>query len=561
MSTESSGPDLSSTELSDLTNQTLGPVQAKVKEFNLKAAGAAFNFVKRNLGTFTEPFFRVGMGERYYSPETHGAGLIFWIACAGAGLLPSQFVSVLGFVIIQLELRSFYSIFHGHVLNVCAVLAGLLMARLQKKLGGQNFELIKKYRETGEPYHTRSRGVLRWGGSGYFVALPIIVFLLIFNLPAAVLFIIGLAFNSKLKSEQQAAIMSRYQDAMDADIENKFLEGAALGEFPAKLSYLYEPIDTNMNPLVRQQVAAALVGKPVLGVARPPSRKSDADKPPASPSKPISQSERKSEFRAEALLNAEKTSEPKMDSLIVSAAEAVRSDINKIFTATHMSREKFEKLMKLGFAFRRFFIAGILIVIGLIVAVKLFHRTKPDAKPPVVVAVAVPQSPNYAITPPVVTLPIQDQVQQAAPPTVVPVQDQVQQAAPIAIATPQITRAQWLNKISTALDGNSNAVVQFLSTAKSDFAKLRMLRSGLSDSDDAKYLPTYDGLVRKYNQLADEQVAFVNSSQTYQASLPAAANLEEKFGSLTNTLDGLKQSRQTLLDSLQSACDKLSRLN
>jgi len=176
-----------------------------------------------------------------------------------------------------------------------------------------------------------------------------------------------------------------------------------------------------MNPLVRQQVAAALVGKPVLGVARPPREKNgsqqpDTDNPPTSPTKTGFQSdwaERESEFRAETLPDAKMNPEPTMDSQEISAAEATRSNINKIFTATDMSQEKFDKAIKLGFVFRRLFIAGILIAVILIVGVKLFHRARPYSKPQVAASVSAPQSQNNAAPTPSVT-PVLNQVQPAA---------------------------------------------------------------------------------------------------------------------------------------------------
>jgi len=85
--------------------------------------------------------------------------------------------------------------------------------------------------------------------------------------------------NAKLKSEQNAAIMSRYLDKMDADIENLYLEDAALGKCPTEITYLNHPLDPNMNPEVRKSVAASLVGKPVLGIAKGPRRKGSQPQP------------------------------------------------------------------------------------------------------------------------------------------------------------------------------------------------------------------------------------------------------------------------------------------
>lgn len=123
-----------------------------------------------------------------------------------------------------------------------------------------------KHRSEGSIYHTRSRGIPRWKGNEFFVFLRIEIWLFLFNCPIGVLFAAGYCMNAKLKSEQNAAIMSRYLDKMDADIENLYLEDAALGKCPTEITYLNHPLDPNMNPEVRKSVAASLVGKPVLGI-------------------------------------------------------------------------------------------------------------------------------------------------------------------------------------------------------------------------------------------------------------------------------------------------------
>jgi len=54
MSTESDGPDLA--HVMEIPGEKA--FQNAVAGFNKKAAGAAWNYFKRNLGTVTEPFFR-----------------------------------------------------------------------------------------------------------------------------------------------------------------------------------------------------------------------------------------------------------------------------------------------------------------------------------------------------------------------------------------------------------------------------------------------------------------------------------------------------------------------
>ena len=127
-----------------------------------------------------------------------------------------------------------------------------------------------------------SRGTPRWGNHQGVVALLIVSLLLMFNLPVAALFIAAMIVNSNIRGEQQAAIMSRYLDAMDLELENQHLEDAALGKCPTEKTFLDKPIPENYKPEMRENIAAALVGKPVNIVARAPKSK----KPPGQKQQP-----------------------------------------------------------------------------------------------------------------------------------------------------------------------------------------------------------------------------------------------------------------------------------
>jgi len=68
------------------------------------------------------------------------------------------------------------------------------------------------------------------------VPYGIVIVLLLFDLPAGVLFIISCGMSFKLAGEQQAAIYARYLDALDAKIEQEYLEQAILGKCPAEIT-------------------------------------------------------------------------------------------------------------------------------------------------------------------------------------------------------------------------------------------------------------------------------------------------------------------------------------
>ena len=238
--------------------------QNAVNNFNKQAAGAALNWFKRSLGTLTEPFFRKSMGERYYTYQTFSSGIILWL---GTGLIVLGFADSmsLGAVLYRpSQLFGLAKMFHKPAF---AVLTGVIMAVSQAVLGWQSLQLMAKYRYDGVAYHTRSRGISRWGGAEILVFIGMAGILLMFNLFVGALFIAGYMMNSKLKAEQDAAIMSRYQDAMDAHIEEEYLQDAALGKCPSEITYLNKPLSNALNPEVRKNIAASLVGKPVSGLA------------------------------------------------------------------------------------------------------------------------------------------------------------------------------------------------------------------------------------------------------------------------------------------------------
>jgi len=266
MSEQFDGPGLNNQEFVDLTDQTLSPLLREVSKFNKKTAGEAWSFFKRILGTVTEPYFRKAMGERYYTPEVFGAGVMIWVA----GTLVNCAICA----------------FYGVTASIITIIWGCLLTWNYAHLGRQSLFLMVKYRNEGTAYHTRSRGTSRWGNKEILVFIILAIVFLFMNTVFGVVFVVGYFRNLTLKAEQDEAIRSRYLDALDADIENKYLEGAALGECPTEITYLDKPIDEKWIPEVRKNMAAALVGKPVSGIARHPQRKADSQQPIKSEPKP-----------------------------------------------------------------------------------------------------------------------------------------------------------------------------------------------------------------------------------------------------------------------------------
>lgn len=260
--------DQGTDELVAMSNALGGPVEKKINEFNKKAAGRAWNAFKRALCTATEPFFRIGMGERYCDGS---GGIIVWPLGCMASYYFENVRSLFGVICIE---KRWYSLaaFFNHP-GGCIISSGVLLVLYFRWLA-ESKTVIQKHRNEGMIYHSMSRGLPRFspiGRLGFICA--IMAMLLAFNLVTAVLFVVALIMNQKIVSEQQSAIWGQYLDAIDRKAEDQYLEQAALGECPLELTYLIKPLDPHLNPTVRSDVAGSMVGKPVKGVAKPPTPK------------------------------------------------------------------------------------------------------------------------------------------------------------------------------------------------------------------------------------------------------------------------------------------------
>jgi hypothetical protein len=469
-------------------------------------ASAIMFFIMASAATATDPFWRRKFGERYFTPLRAILSFIGWTFALGLTIYPYVRPDE-KFPLANVPLR----------LTIISNLIswGYLILVLV------HFRTIRRRQVSGELWHSRSRGESIWGSENTARDMLLDVFVVI---GLAVVFPYAAGFYALSRilgymadAAAMRALYNRYLDIRDAQIEAEFMETTLREGFPPhRTAGIYRPLPKRFTGQNRGNIARVLASGAVANR-------------PAATAQPVSST---ATVRA-----GSEVSQPNLVWKIVSPL--VRS-------------KKFWLVVIVGVA-----------VAGLIHFLPSHWHKKSEAKP--VAIEAPPPVVNTSPEIPATTLAKSPAVQTPPPnpapaPTVELPKTAMVQAAPVAIAAPPITREQWLDKISTALDDNANAVVQFERTAKGGFAKLRTLRSALSDNDDAKFLPTFNGVVQKYNQLADEQVAFVNNGQTYRVSLAADtnANLEEKFGSLTNTLNGLKEARQTLLASVQSACDQLA---
>lgn len=121
-------------------------------------------------------------------------------------------------------------------------------------------------------YHSRSRGQPRWSdpANSFAVNLGAPLLLLMLAPVTGAAFLASQLISLSLAAQQQAALHDRYLDALDAQIEGELLQDALLGKCPPEITFLYKPLSPNLKPELRENIAAAAVGKPVKIVAQAP---------------------------------------------------------------------------------------------------------------------------------------------------------------------------------------------------------------------------------------------------------------------------------------------------
>jgi hypothetical protein len=241
-------------------------IESSIRSFNKKAAGALAPAFLRALTNATEIFVRKDLGERFFAGAMSG-GIMIW----GVALLVTYFAdNAAGELLHELGFHLLGRILGHHIIGVILNLG--LMASFMY-FANENAQRLQQFRNEGKTYHSMSRGVPRWGDDpmrNLGIQVGIIAVLLLFAPLTAILFGISRYLSAQEAAKQQAAMYDRYLDAMDAKIEGEHLQDALMGKCAPEVTYLYKPLPANMNPELRENVAAAATGKPVKIVVQAP---------------------------------------------------------------------------------------------------------------------------------------------------------------------------------------------------------------------------------------------------------------------------------------------------
>jgi hypothetical protein len=259
-----------SDDLSQMMDKPGAVMDNALNAMTKKAASTFWGKFKKQLSTASEPLFRKDMGERYLPAGNLQCGCLIWILATAIALCFPSCRSAAAILCKALHWGSLASVFQFWLFTLAT---GAMLASANFAYGNESIALMAKYRADGTAYHTMSRGIPRWGENQTLVAIGITAVLFLFDLPAGILFLASCGMSAKLAAEQQAAIYARYLDALDAKIEQEYLESAILGQCPTEITQLHKPLPPDMNADLRANIAAAAVGKPAKIVAKAPKPK------------------------------------------------------------------------------------------------------------------------------------------------------------------------------------------------------------------------------------------------------------------------------------------------
>jgi hypothetical protein len=219
----------------------------------------------RMLSKGTEVFFRRDMGERHFSPESIANGFMLWGITAVASCFTGTMISP---ILRGLSLDRLAGFFYG---AVWPSIMGCIVIFFYWRFAIENTQRMGEFRSEGKTYHSKSRGVPRWEPSqDLAIRVGAILVLLAFAPIMGLAFIASIYVSANLAAQQQAALYDRYLDMLDAQIEGELLQDALLGKCPPEITYLYKPLPDSLKPELRENIAAAAVGKPVKIVAQAP---------------------------------------------------------------------------------------------------------------------------------------------------------------------------------------------------------------------------------------------------------------------------------------------------
>jgi len=505
-----------------------------IDNYSKKAAGLYVSKFSKALDTAVEPFFRKQMGERYFDGQAAAGGAIVWIV----GTIASSFNGLWLSPIASHHNFDALAKFLDH--PIWAIIPCCFMIVLYWAFCLDNNQFINVTRTAGTLYHSRSRGVSRWGKEGN-VIFAIIVFLVLFVFAPimAVLFFISCGRVSNAADYQRAVLMNMYLDVKDSEIETDKIQDAALGNCEPQITYLYDQLPVDMKPEIRKDIAAAMVPRSPRIVAKSPM----AAKPPEpltqEPAPPIvSAAPEKPAFQEE----------PAAESIAPAGPENVKS------------------LKVLG-------LVGLMLVVGiLVIGAAVYHFTKGSSPAPVpggATKVVEPQKPKLAVVPVVPAPVVQVTVPEPPPIVATPVEPKPQVSAEDAanaakaVAAAEKARADeaLLGKIKSLIDGDADKIAKFKIDSETKLADNAVQIKAVSFFRRGSLTKANDLIKVRFEGLlaSQEQAVTIFRAQLPLIGKPKEMTHQEFLTRLESILSAMEKNRILVLSSIDEVTSGIAK--
>lgn len=255
----------------------------KILDFNLKMLGLLAALLLKPLANATEPLFRKNLGERYLTPMGAFVSFCLWsLVKKLADATPYSFqVTPLQESLNRAQCYDAANWVHTYNLSGKV---GWLITAVYGVMAWRSLIAAGLRRKTGQPWYSMSRGESVFGSENKIrdIIISVVASLILLDVapPAGALFLVSRFLSYYLEARQQSSIYNQYLDAMDAKIQNEYLQRALdQGEPPSATEGLYCPLPRGMKGEPRARVARVVAGGPFEGDEPETGREPQKQKP------------------------------------------------------------------------------------------------------------------------------------------------------------------------------------------------------------------------------------------------------------------------------------------
>ena len=250
------------------SNEFESALRGFIKKSGQRAVAEIGSGLKRALAGGTEPFFRREMGERHLAHNIISHGMFLWFLTIVASLFTGSLIGWL--------LPERFRAVGGFCTSIGWLLSALVLVSFVKCCN-ENVKCLREFRMQRKPYHSRSRGKPRWAPLDELkIRLGASVVLLLFAPVTGIAFVVSMYITAGLSPTRRPQSVAPTWTRSTRRSRGNSCRTRCSENIRLENTYLYKPLPESMDPGMREDIAAAYVGKPVAILAQPPKPKEPA---------------------------------------------------------------------------------------------------------------------------------------------------------------------------------------------------------------------------------------------------------------------------------------------